>query len=81
MPSNTKEYMNEYMKKYIKNSKDVICDVCESTYKSYKKSVHVKGKRHLSKMSMQFLRVEVDEVTTMKQKLNELIERLEKYNK
>ena len=48
MPSNSKEYMNEYMKQYIaKKSEIIVCPVCDTEYKKYNKYAHNKTKKHL----------------------------------
>jgi hypothetical protein len=47
------ENINEYMKDYIKNSKDCICDICGGKYKSYQKYLHNKGKIHTLKYIIQ----------------------------
>ena len=47
MVTNTKEYMNEYMKNYVlKNSFKVTCDVCDGCYKKYHEYKHKQSKRH-----------------------------------
>lgn len=38
--------MKTYMRKYIKNAKDVHCPYCGSTYKSYRKYRHEQSKKH-----------------------------------
>ena len=47
MVKNSPEYQKEYMKNYIANAKDVLCK-CGSTYKPYRKYMHVKTKKHLA---------------------------------
>jgi hypothetical protein len=46
--SNSKEYIKNYMKEYIKNQSSVVCDVCGGKYKPYQKYLHdKKAKKHL----------------------------------
>lgn len=47
MPSNTKEYHREYMKRYVTDSEDVYCKECNCTYKKYRKYRHVKTQKHI----------------------------------
>ena len=47
MPTNNKEYINEYMRSYNnKNSYDVICPFCDSITKKYLLPAHNKTKKH-----------------------------------
>ena len=47
MPTNSKEYMNAYMKEYVKkNNVSMICPECKGTFKKYNKYIHQKSKRH-----------------------------------
>ena len=52
MPSNSKDYQREYMKRYasdkLKGGAVVTCDVCDKTYKKYCKSKHNATKYHQS---------------------------------
>jgi hypothetical protein len=40
------EYQKIYMKKYINNSKNHICDICNGKYKSYNKYLHEQTNKH-----------------------------------
>ena len=68
MVKNDSVYMNEYMKKYIADSKQVICP-CGGKYKEYRLSSHNKTKRHINYKTMP---EKVDEKT------NESIDELKK---
>ena len=46
MVTNNKEYIKEYMRKYIKDSEQIKCP-CGGLYKSYRLSSHNKTKRHI----------------------------------
>jgi len=48
MPTNSAEYMREYMKRYTKEKGAVMikCDVCDKEYKKYCKSKHNATKYH-----------------------------------
>lgn len=50
MPTNTKEYMNVYMKAYmVKHKEHVTCDICNKKYKKYRIYMHVKSQYHQKK--------------------------------
>lgn len=59
MVKNDNEYQKQYMKKYIADSKQVICP-CGGKYKGYRLSSHNKTKRH---MHYKTLPEKVDEKT------------------
>ena len=44
------EYQRNYMRKYIELAVDCICEVCNRSYKNYRKYRHVKSKYHLRKL-------------------------------
>ncbi len=47
MPTNSKEYMNAYMKAYVKRNREkVICEHCKGTFLKYNKYIHQKSKKH-----------------------------------
>jgi DNA-directed RNA polymerase subunit RPC12/RpoP len=50
MPSNSKDYMTNYMKEYIKNSPYMTCPICGSKIKKYLKTLHNKTKKHINKI-------------------------------
>ena len=45
MVKNDKEYMKEYMKRYIGDSEEIKCE-CGGKYKAYRKYCHVKTAKH-----------------------------------
>ena len=47
MPTNNKEYMRNYMKKYqALNSDKIECELCGAKIKSYNKYVHRNSQKH-----------------------------------
>ena len=72
MPTNSKEYSKEYMRKYIKESESINCDICEGKYKRYSRYVHNKSKRHLNAIAGNLLTDKVNEMNELKIRLNKL---------
>lgn len=68
MPSNTKEYMKEYLKDKHKDS--IKCDHCGGKYKLYLKCAHEKTKKHINAGNK-------DKENDEKIKLNEKIKELQ----
>lgn len=46
MPSNDKEYMKLYFRKYVLQSQSLICNICSGKYKKYNYHIHKKSKKH-----------------------------------
>lgn len=46
MTTNNKQYQNKYMKDYIKNSKKVLCELCNIEYKKVYEYKHFRSKTH-----------------------------------
>lgn len=59
---NSKEYMRDYMKKYIKESPTVTCAICDAKYKKYKKDRHEKTKKHMDKVKIVRLESEIETI-------------------
>ena len=53
MPTNSKEYMNVYMKEYYQRQVKVMCDVCNHSYYKHKKNIHNTTLKHLIKQLQQ----------------------------
>jgi hypothetical protein len=64
-----KEYMRNYMRKYIENSPTVICDGCGGSYRGYKKYRHNQTKKHINATEKA---QEVTELDKLKRELEEL---------
>jgi hypothetical protein len=65
--------MREYMRKYIKDSPGVSCKICGGHYKEYKKSYHLKTKKHTTAALQKFpLKTRVIE---LEKKLSELLQK------
>lgn len=78
--SNTSFDMKKYMRNYIKNAKDVHCQYCGSTYKSYRKYRHEQSKKHQKnvKGGRLVMPVENDVVSKLQQQIEELKKILQK---
>ncbi len=46
MTTNNKQYQSNYMKDYIKNSKKIICSLCNKEYKKVYEYRHFQSKNH-----------------------------------
>lgn len=50
MPTNSKEYMKNYFRKYVRNSRSIICAHCGGKYKKYNKHIHNMTKKHIKSL-------------------------------
>ena len=69
MPTNNKEYSKEYMRKYIKESESINCDICEGKYKRYSRHIHNKSKRHQNAIAGN---LQTNNMTDLMKRLNKL---------
>ena len=52
MPTNSKEYMSNYMKTYnANNNEDIVCDICGRKYKKYRVYIHRTSQHHQKAMA------------------------------
>lgn len=73
MPTNSKDYQREYMKKYNeKKSTSVTCEACGGKYKEYSKYIHYKTNKH-----QYALLNNINEVRMSKTEYQKLMEKLE----
>jgi len=81
MPTNTKEYQSEYMKKYnLKRNNVITCDICGSQYKEYNKYKHIRTRKHVDRINYPKLTDEFEksngDIDTFLQRLNDMDERV-----
>jgi hypothetical protein len=69
MVSNTTEYMNRYMRKYVANACTETCQTCGKQYKSYHKYRHIVSKKHVKAVEG---REKMDEVHQLRQRVTQL---------
>jgi len=80
MPSMSKEYMKNYMKK--KHTESITCTDCGGCYKKYFKNVHLSSQKHQKVLAQKLLEkkeVEKTELETLKienQKLQKKLKQL-----
>ena len=78
MPTNKKEYQQEYMKKYVSDSKTITCDICDGSFKSYSKYRHVKTKKHTQAIKDKSSNVNEINMANLTKKIDEIHKMLNK---